>query len=137
VPAVADRARLGQPGAHPVVDVLRPVEPDAMHVVVGRHVLDPGDPLVADRPREQEVRAQVVAAGRIDAGEADAGLEGDPRAGRVDRDRPERPDGLQQGVEDGAQAGRRVREVLVEVAHRARVRHVARDERLPAVRAAP
>ena len=90
-----------------------------MHVVVRQDVLDARQALAANRPGEHEVGERGVAARRVDPGEADAGLERDARARRVDRDRPERADGVEQRVERLAQAGRRPREVLVDLLDRA------------------
>jgi hypothetical protein len=100
-------------------------------------VLHAREALASDGSGEDEVGEQVVAARRVDAGEADAGLEGDARARRVDGDRALGTHGAEQRVERLAQPGCGAGEVLVEALHRARVRQVARDERLPAVGAAP
>jgi len=128
---------LGEPGLQLGVDVLGTAQAELVHVVVGRDVLDPAESRAADRPREDEVGVEMVTARTLDRREAAVDLERDARLRGIERDVALLARGGHERVEGGPQRRCGGREELVDRAHVAGVRHVARDEALAAPRAAP
>src|SRR4051794_1360146 len=137
VPLLPHAVRLAQQPRELLADVLRPLQAEAVQVVVRREELHAPDGWAAHRPGEHEMAGQVRPARLVDGGEAAAHLQRDPRLRDVDGHRAVRARRGQERVERRAHGGRAGGEVLVEGDDAAGVGRVRRDERLPAARAAP
>src|SRR6266508_6431845 len=96
-----DLLGLGEPGLQLVVDVLGPLEPEAVEVVVRLEMLDAREAVALDRLGEDQMGVEVALARGLDSGEAHPRLQRDPALRSVDGDRPELTRRRQQRVERG------------------------------------